>query len=324
MTAVDHLAYFGLSDNPFRLTPDRDYFFPSRSHTAVAEVLRFGLEQGDGFLLVIGEVGTGKTMLLRTLGAELSKRYETVLLLSPLLAPRELVLAILSDLNLADGLETAGHDHLLHRLNDYLYGLATSGRRLAVIIDEAQSLPEESIEQLRLLSNFESDTQKLLHIVLVGQPELLEKIERPGLRQLLQRLTIMETLQPLSRREAAEYVHYRLQKAGRGDLRLGWPARRALYRLTGGVPRRINKLMARALLLAYARRRKFVDRATLGEAAASLETPGKTKGRSGPLPLLAALAGILLALVLLGAPPFAATMEKIVGQGLRLVAVALP
>lgn len=250
---MKHLEFFGFSEDPFRLTPDRDFFFPSREHTAMAEAVRFGLNQGDGFIVVLGEVGTGKTMLLRILMSEIGDKFVTALLLSPQLTPRQLVQSILCDVGFEERqLIRATLDRLLRALNDYLFKLAERNKRLLVVVDEAQDLNDDSIEQLRLLSNFESDKSKWLQIILFGQPELEEKLARPHLRQLRQRIGIIETLTPLSEDETGLYVNYRFSRAGRSDMRLDPDARRALYNHTGGIPRLINKTMGRALLLACA------------------------------------------------------------------------
>ncbi len=269
---MNHLAFFGFTDDPFRLTPDQDFFFPSTNHTSLGEVIRYGLQQGEGFIIVIGEVGTGKTMMLRFLMSELGDEFETALLLSPHLDPKELLLSILRDLGLDKNVDSAqvNLDYSLRLLNDHLFKLSTSGKRLVVIIDEAQNLPEESIEQLRLLSNFESDKKKLLQIILVGQPELNAKIEKPNLRQLMQRVTIMETLNPLSKNEMSQYVHFRLSKAGRSDLRLSRKANSKLWKYTKGVPRLINKLMSRSLLVSFANQKHTIDHQVINEAAGSL------------------------------------------------------
>ncbi|OGQ94094.1 MAG: hypothetical protein A2521_05495 [Deltaproteobacteria bacterium RIFOXYD12_FULL_57_12] len=264
-----HLAFFGLTEEPFQLTPDRRFFFGTSGHNTILEVVRYGIRQGDGFIIVTGEVGTGKTLLLRMLLAEFKDEYETALILSPLLSPTELLQAILTDIG-REPETSAKLEPLLRELNSYLFSLATQGKRLAVIIDEAQNLPNETIEQVRLLSNFESDRQKWIQIILVGQPELRTKLLRPDLRQLLQRVTIMETLMPLNPCETAAYVNFRLAQAGREDMRLNRRARNYLVRQTAGVPRRINRLMGRALLVAYARHSPALTTSILKEANASL------------------------------------------------------
>lgn len=251
---MKYLNFFGFHDEPFRLTPDRDFFYASGNHSSLAETIKFGINQGDGFIIALGEVGTGKTMMIRQLISELGEKFKTAFLVSPQLTPRQLLLSILSDLDIQDQrLGRLSLYGLLQVLNRYLFKLANSGQKLLIIIDEAQDIPDESIEQLRLLSNFESDKHKWLQIILVGQPELKEKLERKQLRQLLQRVTIMETLYPLSKREMLLYVHFRLAKAGRADIRLDQRAGAILWYFTAGVPRLINKVMSRALLVAYAR-----------------------------------------------------------------------
>ncbi len=268
---TDHLAFFGFKENPFRLTPDRDFYFPSTKHSALEKVIQFGIDEGEGFIIVIGEVGTGKTMVLRHLTARLSKNYETALVLSPLLTPRELILSILRDIGLHDKHSDEGLDSLLAVLNDHLFNLSQEGKRLIVIIDEAHDLHSESIEQLRLLSNFESDKQKWLQIILVGQPELLTLIEKQDLRQLLQRVTILERLEPLSKREMTRYVHYRLNRGGRSDIRLCRAGQKTLWKYSKGVPRLINRLMNRALLAASSRRSQKVTPECIREAVDFLE-----------------------------------------------------
>jgi general secretion pathway protein A len=267
---MNHLDFFGFHDQPFRMTPDRDFFYASGKHSSLAETIKFGINQGDGFIIALGEVGTGKTMLIRQLIGELGEQFKTAFLVSPQLTPRQLLLAILSDVGFKnkDLMRLSLHS-LLQLLNRYLFKLAKLDRRLLIIIDEAQDLPDESIEQLRLLSNFETDKHKWLQIILVGQPELKEKLAKKHLRQLLQRVTVMETLYPLSKKEMLLYVHFRLAKAGRGDLRLNVRAGECLWRFTGGVPRLVNKVMARALLVAYARQQEITGR-VVREAADSL------------------------------------------------------
>lgn len=266
---MNYLHFFRFSEEPFRLTPDRDFYFQSADQRSIAEVIRFALEQGEGFITVIGEVGTGKTMLLRYLASSLFCNYETAMLISPQLSPRELVQAILQDV----GLQTDAHDtinQLLSALNEYLFQLSQQGKRLVIIIDEAQDLPMESLEQIRLLSNFETDKHKWLQILLVGQPELQEKINSAELRQLRQRITISETLHPHSSTEMRDYVHFRLKRAGRADLRLNDGQMRLLYRYSGGIPRLVHKLLSRTLLVMYGDKKHSFDKKSIKAAASSL------------------------------------------------------
>lgn len=274
---MNHLDFFGLTEDPFRITPDRNFYFPSQNHTAIREVVRYGLHEGEGFIIVTGEVGTGKTLLLRLMMDELNENFETALILSPHLSRKELLLAILQDIGL-DNLDSGKSiDGLLRILNDHLFALSQQGKRLVIVIDEAQNLPDDSLEQLRLLSNFETDTQKLLQIVLFGQPELREKLEKNSLRQLLQRVTIMEELAPLSRRELVQYVGFRFARAGIDDFAMPCSAARQIWRYTHGSPRQLNKLMSRTLLVAYAERQKRFTKKIIREAAASLTTRRREK-----------------------------------------------
>jgi general secretion pathway protein A len=269
---MNHLNFFGIKEEPFRLTPDRDFYFPSRSHSTVADVIRYGLDTGEGFLIIYGEVGTGKTMLLRKLSTYLHSHYDTAYIISPQLSPRDLLFAILQDLDAVDE-QTSNQNApaLFQKIYDYLLSRNPLGKRLLVIIDEAQNLPEDSIEQLRLLSNFETDKQKLMQILLVGQPELKTKIYKSSLRQLRQRITISETLNPLSRPEMASYINFRLNRVGRADMTPSPTVNKIIYRYTNGTPRLVNKLMSRALLMAYAAQKQDIDKKSIKDAAESLD-----------------------------------------------------
>lgn len=294
---IDHLAFFGFKETPFSLTPDRDFYFPSSKHNALEKVIQFGVDEGEGFIIVVGEIGTGKTMVLKHLTAKLAEKYEIALVFSPLLSPRELVLAILRDIGLRSHNSDESIDCLLAALNDHLFKLSQDNKRLIVIVDEAQDLYPESIEQLRLLSNFESDKQKFIQIILVGQPELLTLIEQPNLRQLLQRVTIIEKLAPLSKTEMTQYVHYRLSQAGRSDLRLSKSTRNILWKYSKGVPRLINWLMNRALLAACADQSQEITPKCMYDAVDFLErrdsSPLFRRKYKLILPLIIAVAAVI-------------------------------
>ena len=269
---MNHLAFFGIKEEPFKLTPDRDFYFPSPAHKTVSEVLRYGLEQGEGFLVITGEVGTGKTMILKQMSNYLHNSYQTAYIISPQLSPKELLIAILQDVGvMTDQLGMASIPVLFDRLYNYLVGLDQQGQRLILIIDEAQDLPEKSIEQLRLISNFETDKKKLIQILLVGQPELKAKINRPSLRQLKQRITIHEDIRPLTLSETRAYIIFRLNLVGRADIAPIKYHCRLIYRLTIGTPRLINKLLSRCLLMAYASKKQQIDSKCIKDAAKSLD-----------------------------------------------------
>lgn len=271
---MNHLEFFGLQEDPFRMTPDRNYYFPTKGHAALREVIRYGLEGDEGFIIVTGEIGTGKTLMLRMMMDDLPDRFETALILSPHLSRQELLLAILQDIGLSAPTDhTASLDSLLRILNDHLFDLAQQGKKLLIVIDEAQNLPDESLEQLRLLSNFETDTQKLLQIVLFGQPELRDKLAQTNMRQLVQRVSIMENLSPLSKQEMVRYILHRFKKSGVYEMPRSFATTDFLWRSTKGYPRLINKIMSRALLVAYAEKETRISRKIVREAVASFNTP---------------------------------------------------
>lgn len=276
---MNHLEFFGLKEDPFRITPDRNYYFPTKGHAALREVIRYGLLGGEGFIIVTGEIGTGKTLMLRLMMDDLPDgRFETAVILSPHLSRLELLLAIFQDIGLSvPENHPASLDALLRILNDYLYALTQQGKKLLIVIDEAQNLPDESLEQLRLLSNFETDTQKLLQIVLFGQPELRAKLAQNNMRQLVQRVTIMETLAHLSKQEMVSYILYRFKKSGLYEMPRSFATTDLLWRFTKGYPRLINKIMSRTLLVAYAENKTRISRKIVREAIASLNTPKQNR-----------------------------------------------
>jgi general secretion pathway protein A len=261
-----YTAHYGLREKPFALTPDPRFLFLSASHReALAHVL-YGIEQGEGFIAVTGEVGTGKTTLCRTLLERLGSETEVAFLFDPLLTPEELLRAVCAEFGLAiAGLSPA---ELADGLNRFLLDANQRGRRVVLVVDEAQNLPVATLEQIRLLSNLETSTQKLIQILLFGQPELDELLESPELRQLRQRITVRRRLSSLGRGEARDYVRHRVRVAAGCDreiFTLG--ALREIERRGRGIPRLVNLLADRALLAGYAEGTQQVDRAQVDRAA---------------------------------------------------------
>ena len=246
-----YLQHFGLSEFPFGITPDTSFVFSAHGHQEALNTLLVALQCGEGFVKITGEVGTGKTLLCRRLLQTMGEAAVTAYLPNPNLEPQTLLLALAEELLVDDA---AGLDqyHLLRRINHALLKYARDGRRVVLCIDEAQAMPLETLEALRLVSNLETEKRKLIQIVLFGQPELDEKLSDPSVRQLLQRITFHQRLSGLGKDEIALYLQHRMRVAGyRGEPVFSGAALRALRRATGGTPRLINVLAHKSLLSAF-------------------------------------------------------------------------
>ena len=251
--------YYGFSENPFSLTPDPEYLYRSESHANALELLEYGIRRREGFMVVTGDIGTGKTTLCRALLEQTDRKTFTALLLNPFLSEEDLLKAILQDLGvLSRGDErSAGRapskQDLIATLYDFLLSLIPLGARAVLIIDEAQNLPLPILEQIRILSNLETDKEKLLQIILVGQLNLIPLLRSPELRQLDQRVSIRYQLKPLTEEEVTAYIAHRLAVAsGSRNVTFLPKAVQRIHAYTGGIPRLINLLCDRALLGAYA------------------------------------------------------------------------
>ncbi len=266
---MDLKGYFALTDDPFRLTPDEAFFFPTRGHVAVREVVQHTIEMGEGIVVVMGEPGTGKTLLLRMLLKEVEGR-ETVLIVTPAVSPEDLLRIVISDLT---GREPKSDNKamLLQELFGHVERLAAQGKGLLIAIDEAQHTPPETLEQLRLITNFETARRKIVQLLLVGQLELRQLLETPLLRPFAQRISVVEHLQPLSRQELEEYVGFRLKRAGGGRVEFERGALDAIYKASGGIPRLVNKIAARSLFLAYANKTRAITPGLVAEALSTME-----------------------------------------------------
>ena len=265
----DYLKFFGLKEHPFSLTPDPNYFFPSSTHIKVIEVFKYGFLKKEGFMILTGEPGLGKTLLIKLILKNLPENFEKIFLLTPTLSPHELILSISQKLNLISEKENISKEILLNLLQKYLESLEKEGKTLLIIIDEAQNLPLETLEELRLLSNFETERNKLIQFFLAGQPLLAEKLKSYQLYQLAQRIAIWENLTPFNKNETGEYVKFRLAKAGHPVITFERNFEKLLYEFTKGIPRLINKLMDRTLLVAYAERSQKVKKKHLKIAKSS-------------------------------------------------------
>lgn len=262
-----YLQYFGLNENPFSIPPDPQYLYLSRSHQEALAHLQYGLKESGGFVQLTGEVGTGKTLLIRTLVERLPENVEVALVLYPVLTVAEFIAAICDELRVPYPGGRASLKQLIGALNEHLLQNHARGQRTVLIIDEAQALNREVLEQIRLLTNLETTKTKLLQIILIGQPELTSLLAQQDLRQLAQRITARYRLTPLTRKETRDYIVHRCRVAGARTSLFSKAVMRRAHGLSGGIPRLINVICDRALLGAYAREKNVVDAHILGRAA---------------------------------------------------------
>jgi len=266
-----YLDHFGLSELPFGITPDTSFTVLTRSHQEALNTLLVALNSGEGFIKITGEVGTGKSLLCRRLLQALPENAVSAYLPNPYLAPRTLLLALAEELGVA--VDSASDDyHLLKCVNEALLAYAGDERPVVVCIDEAQAMPLETLESLRLLSNLETEKRKLLQIVLFGQPELDRKLAEPSVRQLLQRIAFHYRLGCLGREEVGNYLAHRLRVAGyRGDELFAPRTVRSLHRASRGTPRLLNILAHKSLLAVYGEGKHAVLSRHVRQAAADTE-----------------------------------------------------
>jgi general secretion pathway protein A len=266
-----YTSFFGLNEKPFAITPDPRYLYLSERHTEALAHLAYGISEAGGFIQLTGEVGTGKTTVLRSLLQQLPPHCDVALILNPRVTPAEFLLAICDELHVQVPGHSAGSvKELVDLLTHYLLDAHSRGRRIVLMVDEAQNLDPDVLEQVRLLTNLETATQKLLQIILIGQPELRAVLAKQELRQLAQRVTGRYHLEALRRKETLAYIRHRSRVAGATRDLFTTGAQREIHRLSGGVPRIINVIADRALLGAYTREQHDVDGALVRRAASEV------------------------------------------------------
>jgi len=263
--------FFGLNEKPFSITPDPRYLFMSERHGEALAHLVYGVTESGGFVQLTGEVGTGKTTLVRTLLLnQMPDNADVAVVLNPQITVQEFLLTICEELGIAVPEHKHGIKALTDALNQHLLSAHAAGRRTILVVDEAQNLAPAVLEQVRMLTNLETAKQKLLQIILIGQPELRELLGRNDLRQLAQRITGRYHLEPLTREESAQYVEHRLRVAGALGEVIDSSAKKEVFRLSQGVPRLINVICDRALLGAYSQESRIITKRLIKRAAAEV------------------------------------------------------
>ena len=283
MNNLLYQTHFGLSEPPFNITPDPSFLYLSKSHREGLAQLSYGVKARKGFIVLTGEVGTGKTTLIHALLNDLNGSAQTALIFSTIVSPADLLRSVCEEFGVVEPKRSLGeiHDYLVS-LNEFLLENYRKGGNCALIIDEAQNLSAEVLESIRLLSNFETSKDKLLQILLVGQPELAVRLNSAALRQLKQRVMLRHHLRALSLEECCEYVSNRLTIAGGNRALFTSNALESIYSYSGGIPRVMNVLCDNALLTGYALGKKEIDSGVIREVAEDLNIAANPEMRPRP------------------------------------------
>lgn len=287
---MNFLEFYGLKEDPFRLSPDPVYFYPSRSHQMALDSLDYTVEQKEGFCMISGEPGTGKTTLLKVFIDRWREKADIALMLTPRLGPEEFLQALLEEMKVE--CSGAGKISMLKAFRDFLLEMSEQKRPVIIIVDEAQDLPDETLEELRLLSNLETEKEKLLQIILVGQNEIEERLSASTLRQLDQRINVRARVLPLTAGEITAYINHRLIRAGKGFLRLDEKMVSMIERFSLGVPRIINVITSRTIMAAYLEGQNVATARHVRYAIDHLDTERPVRGRV-KAPVAYAAVGVL-------------------------------
>jgi general secretion pathway protein A len=278
-----YTSFFNLHENPFSLTPDPRYLYLSPQHRAAMNHLIYGIHEKKGFILITGGIGTGKTTICRAIIKKLDPSVQTALILNPFLSDIELLETILQEFGIPFEGPERTKKNFVDALNGFLLKNFAAGRNAVVFIDEAQNLPRATLEQIRMLSNLETDQEKLIQIVLVGQPELQGILSSPALRQINDRIMLRYHLEPISRENVKHYIEHRLSVAGvDGQLSFTDGAFEKIYDFSRGYPRRINAICDRALLVAYTENSRSIEKETIQNAMKDMNAGYMTGGQTAP------------------------------------------
>jgi general secretion pathway protein A len=295
--------FYNLRERPFSLSPDPDYLYPSRVHTEALNYLRYGIEGHAGFVVITGEIGSGKTTLLQTMLRGIDRRTSVARLVNTMLDARELIEAVMLDFGLAPQFGQS-KPAMLRDLARFLVEQRSAGRLALLIVDEAQNLSPAALEEIRMLSNFETEKSKLIQIVLVGQPNLHDVLARPEFEQLRQRITVRYHLRALDPGETAAYINHRLKKASLGTpIELSAPVTDLIGRASQGLPRRINIIADAVLLFGYGEDKAVIDVPLVQDVLTELQETGVVPPPAEPSAVPAAAAAVAVAGTAVGTPP---------------------
>ncbi len=274
--------FFGFNEDPFKRTPDIEFYYPTKMHEEALDTLKYTLESDEPFAVLTGEPGTGKTITIRKFISDLPENIVVAYILFPSLTPSELFMAILEDFKVKADPEMT-KNALFSKFRDFLVNIKTEGKKAVIIIDEAQNLPSETLEELRILSNLETEKEKLLKIILAGQPELTSKLDKDNLRQLKQRITLYAYLSNIPESEIKNYINSHLVKAGRSSIRVQAKVVKSIAKITKGNPRLINTLMERTMVAAFLDNSYTITNEHLDSAMASVNTIMSTLRRKNSM-----------------------------------------
>lgn len=293
---MNYLEFFGFNEDPFKGAPDTSSFYPSATHKDALTSLDFVVTQNEGFFVATGEPGTGKTTVLRHFVNTWKDRAEIALILTPKLSPKEFLYAVLDDLGVK--YKHAGKNEALKTFRNFLIQKVGEGKKVIIIVDEAHLLPDDTIEDLRLLSNLETEKEKMLQIILVGQSELKAKLSSEKMRHLNQRIGVAVEMKPLSKSNTADYISCKLLRSGEGTVTFADGAKDRIHKFTNGIPRLINMVTSRALMAAYLAGSKTVTKEHVQQAIKHLNNISvnarNDKKSNGMPPSIARIAAAVL------------------------------